>query len=349
VDGWVTGVTIRRVRIHGAGSSGIYLETGSQGSQVVDNAITGNGFRENGPDGQTTSLGGTTVWYWGPGREGISVDGSAGNRIAGNTLSGNSAGGIFLYKNCGEYHLSRPDRWFDRRLHADGNVIEGNRISDGPNGVWVGSRMGENTLPMECSDPAYVDQPGRRIVLDFARGNVVRDNEFVDVTYGVRVEDDDTTVAGNRFRAGDGTHHAVVIGTPYRTAVLGRPVRGTVLTANEADIVGNPNPYRWVHGQADTTVAGNRALGRPVGICEGPALPRGPFVMVLAVAAPLPGGGKPPTPDLALPAVGPLPACPGPGTDPPGATTTSVPGTGPGPAAVAPGARPIGGAPTYTG
>jgi hypothetical protein len=69
-----------------------------------------------------------------------------------NTLQGNSAGGIFLYTNCGEYVHSRPERWFPRRYGADDNVIAGNRFRGGVNGVWVGSRMGESTLPMDCSD-----------------------------------------------------------------------------------------------------------------------------------------------------------------------------------------------------
>jgi hypothetical protein len=62
------------------------------------------------------------------------------------------------------------------------------------------------------------------------------------VTYGVRVEDDGTKVVANRFAGPDATHHAVVIGTPERTTVLGRPVRGTTLSANVSTIAANPNP-----------------------------------------------------------------------------------------------------------
>ena len=85
------------------------------------------------------------MWFWGVGREGLAVDGSYENVITGNAFFGNSNGGLFLYKNCGEY----PDsgRYFERRHHADDNLIEGNTFVGGRNGVWVGSRMGENTLP----------------------------------------------------------------------------------------------------------------------------------------------------------------------------------------------------------
>jgi parallel beta-helix repeat protein len=311
VDGYVTRTTIRDTSITGAGSSGIYLEAGSAGNVVTRNSIRDNGFRENGPGGQLITFAGVRFRFWGIGREGISVDGSRRNLITGNTFAGNSAGGVFLYTNCGEYVHSRPERWFPRRYGADDNVIAANRFAGGTNGVWVGSRMGESVLPMDCSDVPYVEDGLRWITLDRAARNAVVANTFDDVTYGVRVEDDDTKVVANRFAGPDAAHHAVVIGTPERTTVLHRPVRGTVLIANSSAIRGNPDPYRWVEGQAATTVALNRALGRPAGICEGKPLPRGPFVMTLAFAAEQPGAPVTPPPDLTVPTVGVLPPCPG--------------------------------------
>jgi parallel beta-helix repeat protein len=310
VDGYVTRTSIRDSTVTGAGSSGVYLEAGSADNVVTRNRILDNGFRENGPNGSRFTFSGITFRFWGTGREGISVDGSRRNLITANVLRGNSAGGVYLYTNCGEFVRSRPERWFERRYGADDNVIALNRFEGGVNGVWVGSRMGESTLPMECSDVPYVSSGLRSITLDRAAGNAIVANRFDDVTYGVRVEDDRTKVVGNRFGAPDATHHAVMIGTPERTSVLGRPVRATTLVGNVSSIAGNPNPYRWVEGQADTTVARNRALGRPVGLCQGPTLPRGPFVMTLAFAVEPPGGPEPtPPPGLSFPTVGALAPC----------------------------------------
>ena len=73
-----------------------------------------------------------------------------------------------------------------------------------------------------------------------------------------------------------------------------------MLRDNTSTIAGNANPYRWVHGEVDTTVAGNTALGAPVGMCEGQPPPRQVFVMVIAVRAALPDGSMPPTPDLTV-------------------------------------------------
>jgi parallel beta-helix repeat protein len=303
VDGYVTGVTIRRLRIEGSGSSGIYLEHGSKDNVVHDNDVVNNGFGENGPFWQPFDQSGMAgVWYYGTGREGLSIDGSRYNTITNNRFSGNAFGAIFLYKNCGEFVHLRPQRWWHRRYGADGNTIARNTFTGGTTGIWIGARMGENIAPMDCSDPQYASG----YALDDADANVIRDNVYQNVTYGVRVEDDDNQILDNTF-TGDGAEQAIVIGTPQRTAVLGQPVAGTIVTGNLATIPANPNSYRWVYGHAATTFSGNTSLGRPTGLCEGLAPARGPFVMTLAfVIAP----ERPVDPPPPLPLPGPLGPCP---------------------------------------
>ncbi|HEY8543953.1 MAG TPA: right-handed parallel beta-helix repeat-containing protein, partial [Acidimicrobiales bacterium] len=309
VDGYVEGVTIRDNQVRGTGSSGIYLETGSRRSRVENNVIVDNGYRENGPRWQPFSFAGIDLYFWGVGREGISVDGSYENAIVGNAFTGNSAGGIFLYKNCGEY----PDRpaYFERRYPSEHNLIEGNVFVGGTHGIWVGSRMGENTLPMDCTDPAYIDEPLRRVVLDRANDNTIRGNRFHDVVYGIRVEDDGNVVEGNTFTGSSPDRHAVIVGTPLRTTVLGRPVTGTQLVDNVADIVGNDHPYRWVTGHEGTVESGNVANGAPASLCEGVEPPRSPFIFTIAVAPAGPNGEPPAEPPTeTFPVLGALPPCP---------------------------------------
>lgn len=303
VDGYVTGVTLRRLHIEGTGSAGIYLETGSKDNVVEDNQIVNNGYRENGPGGQYFQIVGLTFWFWGPGREGIAIDGSRNNLVRNNYFSGNSAGGIFLYKNCGEY--PERDRYFERRYGAHNNVIEGNTFVGGDNGVWIGSRMAENTLPMNCTDAEYA--PGYR--LDYAADNTARDNVFQDVTYGIRVEDDGAIVEGNTFVSDDAAHLAVLLGTPVRTTVLGLPVDGTRVAGNRASIAGSKNPYRWVDGHVNTTFDDNYSFDRPVGLCEGVPPARGPFVMAIEVVLVDPND-PPPEGSPTLPPPEPLPPCP---------------------------------------
>jgi parallel beta-helix repeat protein len=226
-----------------------------------------------------------------------------------NAFWGNSAGGIFLYKNCGEY----PDRpaYFERRYPSEHNLIEGNVFVGGTNGVWVGSRMGENTLPMDCTDPAYVDEPGRRVVLDRANDNIIRSNRFIETTYGIRVEDDGNVVEGNVFDGGGPYLHPIIVGTPLRTSVLGRPVARTTLTGNVSNIPGLADPYRWVSGHIETVDTGNLANGQPAPLCPGVEPPRSVMIFVVGLALMNPDGTPPPKPPgLALPVLGPLADCP---------------------------------------
>jgi parallel beta-helix repeat protein len=304
VNGYVNGVTLRNLHVEGAGSSGIYLEAGSTNNVVEDSTIVNNGFGENGPSGQFRESFGISFFFWGTGREGLSIDGSRFNVVRNNVFSGNAAGGIYLYKNCGEFMESRPERWFHRRYGADGNLIESNSFTGGRNGVWIGSRMGENTLVMECSDPQYL--PG--VSLDYAGDNVVRDNTFTDVTFGVRVEDDDAVVEDNVFSSDDPAHQAIVVGTKYRTEELDQPVAGAVVSGNQAFITGNTNPYRWVFGHTGTVFESNASHGRVVGWCEGVPPVVGPFVMVVHFVA-----AEPPDP----PVVDPVPTLPEPEPLPP--------------------------------
>ena len=190
---------MRNLTITGAGSTGIYLEAGSRNNLVQDNVVRTTASARTGRADSSSTSAATTFRFWGIGREGLAIDGSYDNRVVGNSFAGNSAGGIFLYTNCGEFVNQRPERWFQRRFGANDNVIEGNEFTGGINGVWVGSRMGENTFPMDCSDPKYVTGPLLAVALDRAADNTVRNNVFNDVTYGVRVEDDGTKVVHNQF------------------------------------------------------------------------------------------------------------------------------------------------------
>ncbi|MEQ8842736.1 MAG: right-handed parallel beta-helix repeat-containing protein [Acidimicrobiales bacterium] len=308
IDGYVSDAVIRDNIVRGAGSTGIYLETGSRRSRVENNMILGNGGRENGPLGQVDTFGGLRFRWWGIGREGLAIDGSYENVVTGNWFWGNRHGGILLYTNCGEF----PDsgRWFDRRWPSDRNLIEDNTFTGGLNGVWVGQRMAENTLPMECTKPAYVEGPLLRVTRDDAADNEVRDNVFTNVTYPVRVEDDGTTVADNTITSADPNHHGIIVGTEYRTDVLDEPVADTTITGNRIDIAGNASPIRWIHGFDGLTVDANTANGEPVGICEGVQPPRLALIWVIAAAFEPIGSPETPAPaDLSHPVLGPLEPC----------------------------------------
>lgn len=308
VDGYVSDTIIRDNVIEGTGSTGIYLETGSRRTLVEHNVIHDNGFRENGPMGQIDEFGGLRFRWWGIGREGLAIDGSYENVVIGNSFEGNSHGGILLYTNCGEF----PDSgvWFDRRWPSDRNLIEGNTFTGGLNGIWVGQRMAENTLPMECTKPAFLEGLLLRVTRDYAADNDVVGNTFVDVRYPIRVEDDGTTVEGNVITSSDPDHHGIIVGTEHRTAVLDEPVADTVVRDNQIAIAGNDSPIRWIHGYDGLVVEGNTSHGSPVGICEGVQPPR--LALIWLIAAALEPEGAPETPppaDLSHPVLDAIEPC----------------------------------------
>ena len=280
VDGFVTGVTLRDLEVAGAGSVGIYLEAGSKGNVVRDNRVHRNGFEDVYGEGVPFEVGGTRLRYHSTGREGLAIDGSRDNVVTGNVFGMNANGGVMLYKNCGEFATERPEQWWTRPYGATGNLIEGNTFVVERHGVWVGSRMAENQVFMDCSDDAYVDEPLTVFHRDVADHNTVRGNEFLLVPYGVRVEDDATRVEGNTFTIGDPAHRSVVVGTRERTVRLGLPVTGTTVTGNATTAPDGTDAYVWIHGHEATTFAGNTTNGAEAPLGAGTQPPQDPFLMV---------------------------------------------------------------------
>jgi hypothetical protein len=282
VDAYVTDVTLRDLEIAGSGGVGIYLEAGSKDNLVEGNHIHRNGYKDVYGEGAAFDLGGgQIIRYHSTGREGIAIDGSRNNVVRDNTLGLNANGGILLYKNCGEFATTQPGQWWTRPYGADGNLIEGNHFVAERYGVWISSRMSENQRFMDCSDPAYVDEPLARYHRDVARDNVVRGNDFLAVTYGVRVEDDRATVEGNRFDNTNPAGVAVVVGSRQRTELLDDPVDGTTVVDNVATGAAGVPAYVWIHGEENTTFSGNTTNGTAVaGLTEGIQPPQDPFLMV---------------------------------------------------------------------
>jgi len=309
VHPYVTRTTLRDNTVTGSASTAVYLDEGSRGARVERNILTGNGFVENGPGGTNTTFGGLNVRFWGPGREGIAVDGSSDNVIRRNLIAGNSAGGVFLYTNCGENVHTDPADWLDHRYGAEHNDVADNVIAGHGTGVWIASRMGENVYPMDCSDVPYKSGALQSITLDRAPYTTVTGNVIAGADFGVRIEDDHATVSRNRFIASSAGDYAVVVGTPYRTAVLGEPVSHTIVAHNVSTIMGNPSPYRWVDGVTALRDEHNLALGQMSAFCKAPDLPRGPFVMVYAVALQDPSQPPVAPPAYTVPSLGVLPGC----------------------------------------
>ena len=298
VDGYVTHVTISQNMIKNCGSTGIYLDSGSKFNTVTNNIIEHNGYYGVYPTGQLVNYSGISVRLFSTGREGIAIDGSSYNTIEDNQITDNSAGGVFIYTNCGEDVNSDPTAWYPRRYGSHYNVIEDNDFTDsssGETGVWIGSRRSQNLYFMDCSNPAYYSKPLIYYSLDRASSNTVENNVFNNFTYGVRVEANGANVSNNIFNGNSPTEYAVIVGTPIRTQVLNEPVSGSYITDNESYLP-NVSPYRFQIGQTESTFYNNYDNDSATQWCQVSAIPFDPIIFSYLIES-----GSVPAPTTAPP------------------------------------------------
>jgi parallel beta-helix repeat protein len=174
-DSYVTDSSLSNSMIEGSGKVGVYLEQGSQRIRVINNTIRTSGMDRH--------------------REGLAIDSSAYNTIKGNHFINNAAGGVFIYKNCGENFFSGKSalRW----QSSDFNIIEENIFMGEFVGVWIASRQSRDLSKWGCGDPS-LDESGR-FYADHANNNVVQRNEFCGTNTAIRVEGDNNTIVKNRI------------------------------------------------------------------------------------------------------------------------------------------------------
>ncbi len=224
------------------------------------NTIRHNGFGDVDPvNGVPYDLdGGVQVRVLQTGREGIAIDGSRNNRVVNNVIHSNAAGGIFLYKNCGEYATQKPNQWWQRYYGADGNEIDGNIIVNEPQGIWIGSRMAEDQYFMDCSDPAYClgppsSDPSRlreeqRRAQQHARSR------------SATLSASRTTAPRSRTTRSARTTPRHAASSSARSCAPSSSVNPSTTPRSSGNTVTMPNAaaaYGWVHGQTNTTFGPN--------------------------------------------------------------------------------------------
>jgi len=160
-DDYVTHSTLSHSIVRDSYMSGIYLEHSSRNNKIVGNQIINNGHERFGKGK----------------REGLAVDSSAYNLIEGNRFESNGAGGVFLYKNCGEHFSTGKSviRW----QHSDYNVIRNNTFVNEPVGIWLASRQNRDLSGFDCGDKPR--EGSLKFYPDYADNNVVGQNQFLKV------------------------------------------------------------------------------------------------------------------------------------------------------------------------
>ncbi|WP_419897604.1 right-handed parallel beta-helix repeat-containing protein [Roseomonas sp. USHLN139] len=214
LDDHVQNVTLADSRIEENGGVGIYVTNGLRNSRIAGNRITGNGRGREG--GVPHADAGT--------REGIALDGAIDNVIEDNLLQDNAAGGIFLYRNCGE-HPEDPATDAPR-LAPSRNILRNNTIEGGFVGIWVASRQERQYRPGECR---LVPDAAAGVFTDAAPGNQILGNTLRQVGTGIRVADDSNIIRGNRILA---VRTCLLLGSESRSR-LGHPVQGLTVEDNQ--------------------------------------------------------------------------------------------------------------------
>jgi parallel beta-helix repeat protein len=166
------GTVLYAVTITGQGRIPLYLGPGTTRLTMYDSTIKGRSDSvalyldaESG----INIIRNNTFALTSSSREVIALDGSADNQLLSNTIKNAKAGGIYLYRNCGEGGTVRHQS-------PQNNFIAGNTINNtGGYGIWLGSRNGGR---LYCMDDAGFPFGSSKDDGDFADNNTVRDNTF---------------------------------------------------------------------------------------------------------------------------------------------------------------------------
>ena len=210
IDSYVTNTTIESSSINWNGGVGVYLEHSTKKNKLINNRIMNNGYSKTN-EGE---------------REGIAIDSSANNLIENNEIINNAAGGIYLYKNCGEKYSSNKSvlRW----QHSDFNIIKNNKFYDQLVGVWISSRQSRDLSQWDCGDKSMGG--GNKYYEDFANNNTILNNSFCRNKVSVRIEGDDNKVIGNEIDSP--IDEQILKPVSMREVLLGKKAVGNIVSGN---------------------------------------------------------------------------------------------------------------------
>ena len=207
VDSYSHNITVKNSIIKKAGDVGIYLEQSTRNNLIQGNLIANNGW------GNPSNL-----------REGLAIDSSSANKVVKNTFDNNASGGIFLYKNCGEFFHSSKSviRW----QHSEKNIIENNVFKNQKYGIWVASRQTKNLKRLQCGDNS-VENKGI-YYRDYADKNTINSNTFCNNEVAIRIESNNNIIKDNKI----GLSHYILIPSKKIKEIHGFEVTGNTIDNN---------------------------------------------------------------------------------------------------------------------
>lgn len=235
IDDHVAHVTLDDLIVTKSGTTGIYLEFGTQYITIENSRFQLNG------------------------REAIAIDSSSYNTIKNNRFESNRSGSIFLYRNCweGKSDLVKKNNYFPRTQGSNLNNIIGNEFVNEKVGVWVASRQSRDLASLDCVSYLMASNNGKKYHLDLANRNRILGNNFVDVETGINVEDDDARIFGNSFSSSVAL--PIIVGTKWRSNIYNSPITGHSIAFNTFFRRGSSmsNLVRYVEGSTNRVECSN--------------------------------------------------------------------------------------------
>ncbi|WP_339544672.1 right-handed parallel beta-helix repeat-containing protein [Pseudomonas sp. RA_35y_Pfl2_P32] len=214
---YVTNSTLKNSTILRSKGVGIYLEQSSRNNNILNNLIKDNGESNAPNSGQ---------------REGLAIDSSAGNLIKDNKFISNLAGGIYLYKNCGEKYST--GRSVIRWQPSNDNIIKNNTFTNEKVGIWIASRQSVNLQKSYCGDKPL--DPAGRYFQDYADHNTIENNVFCKNKAYIRVEGNNNTITNNRA---DTTSNWITEPTTMKARLTGAATTGNRIVNNNYEECSN--------------------------------------------------------------------------------------------------------------
>jgi parallel beta-helix repeat protein len=175
-------ITLDRLTIIGRGGDLVYFQSGVTRSTLSNSDLRGRAGMAIYLDAESAhnTIIGNYIHPEAPGRELISIDGSAHNRIVGNRFSSLNKGGIYLYRNCGELGVIR------HQLPRHNEIINNHfyylvHNDDDYPAIWVGSRNEGRTADGNigyCDDDEGYPFGSSASDFDFADHTAIAENRI---------------------------------------------------------------------------------------------------------------------------------------------------------------------------
>jgi parallel beta-helix repeat protein len=194
------GITLNNIEFQPTGGIPLYLHPGTHNIKVTNCLFTGSAnsvaiYLDQ--ETHNNEIANTTFSMDYTKRELIAIDGSSHNIIRDCQFYNTEAGGIFLYRNCGERGVIRHRKPQHNMIIRNMFVCDDNNFFSEPM-IWLGSREGNRCYCFKDPDYPFGSSLDNG---DFAYDNIIDKNVFINgyPKNKIRINRGNNMISGNTF------------------------------------------------------------------------------------------------------------------------------------------------------